>query len=737
MIRSVKYDSKLIKQIFHCIVFISLYVIFLWLIRVATVSIGSVKPLDPFPANGTFQLFNPLRRISAGEVLGQDYFSFHGILINYLYYPLFLLNGKTIFAAEISKFVTTISIEVAVICFFLFAWTRSIKKTIIGFAIYLMTFKMINSELLLFPQNSLIKVRSIWVYFFAALFILFSRKKHVSLQISVLAVSIGFAAAVSFEQGIYLTVAILMAVVLNSLLLLGIRLLKLAKVEAINKIALFHLLFKNSHTAQIKNVLRYFQILIVSLFLGLIIFFLIVFAVTGFDPTALKTTLNFGYVIIPSEQFWYFGVPPNRFIGLNQEQAHVLLSWLATKIYFLLAVGCISSVLIFLKKIPLNKGLAVTMLCFYTAFTQFTHLGFLTTSHNFASLRLAIILLAIALMYYVEKYNQKILAFLHYALKKTQQNMIVTLSAMLLSILLILQLLFHHALTAHRLVRAIATEAQLSPYWHAWQRDMESIISSRQLTTDASTHPLLWSTYASFLESDLGVFQPSGFDYMIHALGPYRSEYNQVFKQQKPTFVHTYKEYFDGTGILWVYEEWLQTTNWPFWEELLLWYDPIAEIKHSILWQRREQPRTMVEYQPAKEFISIDVVSDNHYALNVATDSAGVTLVDIDYSTHGFTQRLPVLKSLTRFLVSIDGTYNDIPVSLSPHQDTATIPVFHNPEQGLNQDLNVVFESKSPLFMLPSATLTLDSISYRWLPLSEEVLPAVVTQLEEELEWEK
>src|SRR5947199_23708 len=48
---------------------------------------------DGLPVNGPFQLFNPLRRIAAGQVGGKDFIFFHGIGVPYLHYPLFALFG--------------------------------------------------------------------------------------------------------------------------------------------------------------------------------------------------------------------------------------------------------------------------------------------------------------------------------------------------------------------------------------------------------------------------------------------------------------------------------------------------------------------------------------------------------------------------------------------------------------------------------------------------------------------
>src|SRR5437868_1717422 len=44
---------------------------------------------DGYFANGSFQLFDPLRRIAAGQVPGRDFMVFHGIGALLVHYPLF------------------------------------------------------------------------------------------------------------------------------------------------------------------------------------------------------------------------------------------------------------------------------------------------------------------------------------------------------------------------------------------------------------------------------------------------------------------------------------------------------------------------------------------------------------------------------------------------------------------------------------------------------------------------
>jgi hypothetical protein len=50
-----------------------------------------------------FQVFNPLRRIAAGQTAGLDFPFYHGIGVPFLHYPIFAIFGKTISASELSR----------------------------------------------------------------------------------------------------------------------------------------------------------------------------------------------------------------------------------------------------------------------------------------------------------------------------------------------------------------------------------------------------------------------------------------------------------------------------------------------------------------------------------------------------------------------------------------------------------------------------------------------------------
>src|SRR5207248_8300851 len=96
--------------------------------------------------------------------------------------------------------------------------------------------------------------------------------------------------------------------------------------------------------------------------------------------------------------------------------------------------------------------------------------------------------------------------------------------------------------------------------------------------------PVIWSTYAGQLEAHYGILHPHT-DYIIHAIGPAgREEYLAAFRRANPDYVTTYRR------DVFSYEEWLQNATWPFYEELLLNYEPIAVGSLAVLWRRAAEP---------------------------------------------------------------------------------------------------------------------------------------------------
>jgi hypothetical protein len=95
----------------------------------------------------------------------------------------------------------------------------------------------------------------------------------------------------------------------------------------------------------------------------------------------------------------------------------------------------------------------------------------------------------------------------------------------------------------------------------------------------------VFSTYSSLMDAASGNFQPSGIDYIIHALGrENRTHYLQSFAASRPDYVTTPNE-------LWtLWEVWSRRVNWWFYREMIAKYQPIDATEYHVVWQKRAKP---------------------------------------------------------------------------------------------------------------------------------------------------
>lgn len=112
-----------------------------------------------------------------------------------------------------------------------------------------------------------------------------------------------------------------------------------------------------------------------------------------------------------------------------------------------------------------------------------------------------------------------------------------------------------------------------------WFSDGQTTQEAAQLLENGD----YFSTYASALETIHGTFQPTGTDYIIHALGDgQRADYLANFLGgEYPYAVTIYKEYT-------AWEWWVQRANWFFYRELYANYAPLQTAGYAQLWQRQE-----------------------------------------------------------------------------------------------------------------------------------------------------
>ena len=262
---------------------------------------------DGFPDNGPFQIFNPLRRIAAGQVGGRDFIFFHGIGVPYLHYPLFaLFGGKTLIASELSRQLTSFILFVLSLAAFVKVTLKRPAQQWIGAAIAV----MFMEALFPFgaaPGHSLVSARATMpIFAFAAL--------QLAVRDWVKAMLVGLCIALGFLCGTEHGIAI------------GISLV------AVSGITLVNSLFLRARTGSSGLNFRFTGLALASGALFSMILFLLLCGVEG-----SRQALHYNLVELPANQFWFFGSPPLPYLGAWRElilDHHVVLCFLPT--YFAL-----------------------------------------------------------------------------------------------------------------------------------------------------------------------------------------------------------------------------------------------------------------------------------------------------------------------------------------------------------------------------------------------------------------
>ena len=95
------------------------------------------------------------------------------------------------------------------------------------------------------------------------------------------------------------------------------------------------------------------------------------------------------------------------------------------------------------------------------------------------------------------------------------------------------------------------------------------------------------STYASMIDVLAGSKNVTGVDYIIHALGEQtRQRYRDRFLETKPEFITTLRVDYSN------WENWVRRVNWWFYREFLTAYQPIDATFYNLIWKRLETPIT-------------------------------------------------------------------------------------------------------------------------------------------------
>jgi hypothetical protein len=365
-------------------------------------------------------------------------------------------------------------------------------------------------------------------------------------------------------------------------------------------------------------------VLIGSLFVGVLMLVPLLMLITG--PN-VKPALRYAFVDLPADQFWFFGAPPNTFPADLWA-----LRFIGLRAIAVISMSVVVWLVLFLRPSKTPETTVLLLMLMAGLLSCLSYLGLLSAS------------------YFAPLGRMLLLGTLMWVLSAWHPGWLMLLA--------IPAVVFGLAGPASELWKRreklwetgpVASGCILSP---EWQEHLSRIEQAMGPLEGRGNQLSLWSTYRGLPEAVAGAILP-GEDYLIHALGPARLAYVERFRHTKPQFVLTIRpDYTD-------YEEWLRNSIWPFYRELLENYEIAGETPFGLLWER--SPAPIETDLPAHS-----ITGGKVFALPKGTEEPDVVTVEVKYQTSSGLRRIPLFKSLPRYLVQLRGVENTIPVSLPP-----------------------------------------------------------------------
>ena len=220
------------------------------------------------------------------------------------------------------------------------------------------------------------------------------------------------------------------------------------------------------------------------------------------------------------------------------------------------------------------------------------------------------------------------------------------------------------------------------PELGGWFGDQADKLATEKAMNEGKT---LFGTYSSALEAMTGQLQPTGVDYIIHAMGDrQRLAYLTAFQ------TGTFDRVVTPSAKVAVSERWSRNANWWFYRELYRWWNPVANTFNSggmhLFWERTgvcndlAQPCTVEVAQDGKK-VTITVRAEDPAFCGVADVALDYTFsVDGGFALRGGLHSFLFYTAVTEnelctaagrdpdqgnfFLPTDRGTYN-IPVTVS------------------------------------------------------------------------
>jgi hypothetical protein len=586
--------------------------------------------------DGPFQLYNSLRRIWAGQRGGVDFQFFHGLGIPFLHYLPFRMLGGTFIASELSRELVSVVFYPLTVLVFLRFFIRDWTRALAWAAIVMAASIALRLTSLLVAVNSLLGIRSTLPTLLPVLLCLPLNRPA---RNAICGIALGGALVLGTEQGLAALLALVLATTIIAVP-------------------------SRARAAYVIDCAVIIAIGVATLILTLT-------AIGG--VRGMRGALGYNFRLVPQEQYWYFGVPPNLFLS----------SW-----------GVIPGMMLGMPRIPatLLAGLTVVvittrslwrqadgsrqreqyafvMLAMYGVISCASLLGTYANAYVQPLLRVILLLGAVLLDPLLSARDAALGRRLVFGVARsvtmTAAAAFLIMIAVVPSVFVSLFVTIPHVVRDHVFGRTGAVYAGI---WPETLAAGQALLDSRRDASGAP--PTLWSTYAGLLEARNGLFQPS-FDYIIHALGPVnRAEYVETFRRTAPRLVQTVSPSYTQ------YEAWIEDTSWDFYVELLRHYELIGGTPWSLMWERQATAYgAPVQLWSANVPAGAQTLELPRMPMIANASSIVLLQVEIDYRARNALHALPIIGALPRYLIKASGAVQREPVTIDPYTTTTRFPL--------------------------------------------------------------
>ena len=573
------------------------------LIHASVTAFSAVVPFRGDPIDGAFQIFDPLRRIAAGQIPGVDFQFYHGILVPFVHYPLFALLGKTIFASELSRHFVSLGAFVASLYFLCLAYTRKLGAAATLSTLAVLLLLVSGAYGLIYPGVSLPGLRSTPPLILFAILLC-------DLEAVRAAAALGLVAALAVVTSTEHGSAVILAFVVAA--------------------AIFA-----ARNGGFVRCWRPALAFIISLAIGLAVFLGWLSHVRG-----ILSILRYNFVDVPKDQYWLFGSPPAKAPASLADLFADPRVWAPLVVTLILFLASLIAVVRRPAKSMSELPYLGAAMMLYALLTFTSYLARYSPEYSFPAIRICSVYLVLV----APSFGAPFVARLRSGAPAKTASVHIAVA-----VLAICFVAFRtNDLDISGLRAQIA--ALNSRHWQpALDLNWQTYLNTADALMPDAAGKTIWATYSGLLHDHFGQFNPST-DYIIHVLGPQcREEYLRRFRQVRPTYVETLPS---GGEFIW--EEWLHNTFWDFYQELLLNYTRKGVTNHSVIWERKSSGTATLR--------TAGVVAEGHLkgpvslpALPEAFGPEQLLVVEMEYETRNPWRWLPIIGRSPRFVVHWDG----------------------------------------------------------------------------------